>query len=123
MELHADKPGMIHQLYDFDQAGFGIGACLVQVAVKQLVRIFGIKLIAMTMALVNDRRTIGRHAFAVFLQLAGILAQPLCTAQMRNTDLCFHHIDDRVGSMGIHFRGIGPFQPCYMACIFDNGHL
>ena len=77
MELHRDKPGMVGNLDDFDQASVGTRADHVHPPVGKLLPIVVVELIAVAMTLGNRLLAIARQRFTVSSQNGWLRPQEL----------------------------------------------
>src|SRR6185312_8722985 len=123
MELRRQEPRMIFQLDDLHQLVIG-GAPTHQHALRLDTAAIGvIELIAVAVALEDDRLAVGCLGLAARRQAADPLAQPHCAALIRNLALIGHQIDHLIGRLRIELGAIRRIQAKHATRELDDRDL
>src|SRR6185295_2336573 len=123
MELCGQKPGMVFQFDDFDQAAVRGKPAQPQPLCRQLLAVRVVEFEAVPMPLTNfihPVHLVGERALA---EPAEIASEPHRPALVAQTLLVVHQVDDRMGRPVVELGAVRAAQAGDVACEFNRGAL
>src|SRR3989442_4403098 len=102
---------MVGQFYDLYQVIIGGTATHNHAMCLHALAIFIVELVAMAVALKDDRLAIGLVGFCSRSETTDPIAQAHGTTFIGHLALGIHQIDDGIGGLRIKFGAVGAFEP------------
>ena len=123
MGLRGEEVRMIRQLEHLDDAAVRRHAAQAHTGVCQRGAVVVVDLVAVAVALVDERLAIELKGAGIRVQTAGVRAEAERTADVQNALLVGHQVDDGIGRVGHELDAVRLGQADDVACEFDNGKL
>ena len=123
MGLRGEEVRMIRQLEHLDDAAVRRHAAQAHTGVRQRGAVVVVDLVAVAVALVDERLAIELKGAGIRVQTAGVRAEAERAADVQNALLVSHQMDDGIGRVGHELDAVRLGQADDVACEFDNGKL
>ena len=123
VELHREEEGVVLQLDDLDQVAAGVDARDEQAGALELADVGVVHLVAVAVAFADAFGLVGLGGLRAGGEGALVAAESHGRALVDDLLLLLHHVDHRMGGVGVELGGVGALQLEHVAGELDHGDL